>query len=112
MTTTVDDDLWSALGDSTRRRLLDALLVDGNGTATSLSARVPVSRQAVTKHLMVLERVALVDSHKNGREVRYVLNEAQLARAVEQLEAVGAAWDSMLRRIKSIAESIEAKARQ
>jgi hypothetical protein len=53
VTTAVDDDLWSAVGDPTRRRLLDLLLADGNGTATSLSEQLPVTRQAVAKqHLL------------------------------------------------------------
>lgn len=108
MTPAVDDELWAAMGDPTRRRLLDLLLADGSGTATSLSDRMPVTRQAVAKHLGVLERAELVVSRKDGREVRYVVNEAQFARAVAQLAAVGAAWDARLRRIKTIAESIQA----
>ena len=108
MNTTIDDDLWAALGDPTRRRLLDLLLADGSATATSLSRGMPVTRQAVAKHLGVLERAELVVPHKDGREVQYVVNEAQFARAVAQLAAVGDAWDARLRRIKSIAESIQA----
>jgi DNA-binding transcriptional ArsR family regulator len=107
MTAAINDELWSALGDPTRRRLLDLLLADGSGTATSLSGQLPVTRQAVTKHLTVLERAELVVPRKEGREVRYVVNEAQFARAVEQLARVGAAWDARLRRIKTIAESIQ-----
>ena len=56
MTAIVDDELWSAVGDPTRRRMLDLLLVDGIGTATSLSEQLPVTRQAVAKHLAVLEQ--------------------------------------------------------
>ncbi len=107
MTLAIDDELWAALGDPTRRRLLDLLLADGFGTATSLSGRMPVTRQAVAKHLGVLERAELVAPRKDGREVRYVVNEARFAHAVEQLTSVGAAWDARLRRIKTIAESIQ-----
>jgi len=103
----VDDDLWSAIGDPTRRRLLDRLLADGGGTATTLSTYLPVSRQAVTKHLVVLDRVGLVRSTAVGREKRYHVDEAQLARAVAQLNSVGATWDARLRRIKSLAEAIQ-----
>ena len=105
----IDDELWAALGDPTRRRLLDALLTDGSGTATSLSDHLPVTRQAVAKHLAVLERTELVVSRKDGREVRYEVNEAQFARAVAQLAAVGATWDARLRRIRGIAETIQAQ---
>jgi ArsR family transcriptional regulator, cadmium/lead-responsive transcriptional repressor len=103
----IDDDLWSAIGDPTRRRLLDLLLAAGGGTATSLSHDVPVTRQAVAKHLAVLDRVGLVHAAPTGREVRYEVDEAQLGRAVAQLSAVGDAWDARLRRIARIAETIQ-----
>jgi DNA-binding transcriptional ArsR family regulator len=106
VTTVVDDDLWSAIGDPTRRRLLDRLLDDGTGTATGLSEHLPVTRQAVAKHLEVLDRAGLVHATAVGRERRYRVDDAQLARAVAQLAAVGATWDARLRRIKSIAEAI------
>lgn len=103
----IDDDLWSALGDPTRRRMLDLLLADGGGTATTLSGRLPVTRQAVAKHLGVLERAGLVRATAAGRERRYQVDDAQLGRAVHQLSAVGAAWDARLNRIKRIAEAIQ-----
>jgi DNA-binding transcriptional ArsR family regulator len=103
----VDDDLWSAVGDPTRRRMLDLLLGDGGGTATTLSGRLPVTRQAVAKHLGVLDRAGLVHATPAGRERRYEVDEAQLARAVAQLAAVGAGWDARLQRIKRLAEAIE-----
>lgn len=107
MTATVDDDLWSAVGDPTRRRMLDLLLADGTGTATSLSDQLPVTRQAVAKHLALLDRVGLVHATPEGREKRYRVDQRQLERAVAQLSAVGSAWDARLRRIKRIAEAIE-----
>ena len=103
----IDDDLWSATGDPTRRRILDLLLVDGDGTATTLSQQLPVTRQAVAKHLGVLDRVVLVRAMPAGREKRYRVNDAQLARAVDQLTSVGTAWDARLQRIKQIAEAIQ-----
>ena len=107
MSVVVDDDLWSAVGDPTRRRMLDLLLTDGIGTATSLSAHLPVTRQAVAKHLVVLDRVGLVHGVPSGRERQFRVDQAQLARAVAQLADVGAAWDSRLRRIRRIAEAIQ-----
>ncbi|MEV0646245.1 metalloregulator ArsR/SmtB family transcription factor [Phytomonospora sp. NPDC050363] len=109
---TVDDELWSAVGDPTRRRMLDLLLADGEGTATSLSTRLPVTRQAIAKHLGVLDRVGLVHATPSGRERRYRVDERQLARAVAQLSSVGATWDARLRRIKEIAEAIQRTADQ
>jgi len=107
MTTAINDDLWSAIGDPTRRRMLDLLLADGGGTATSLSDQLPVTRQAVAKHLGVLDRVGLVHVTPAGREMRYQVDDAQLARAVAQLAQVGSTWDARLRRIKLIAEAIQ-----
>jgi DNA-binding transcriptional ArsR family regulator len=101
----VDDDLWSAIGDPTRRRMLDLLLAEGAGTATTLSERLPVTRQAVSKHLVILDRVGLVHVTPAGRERRYQVDETRLARAVAQLADVGATWDARLRRIKRIAEA-------
>jgi DNA-binding transcriptional ArsR family regulator len=103
----IDDDLWSAIGDPTRRRMLDLLLADGDGTATSLSEQLPVTRQAVAKHLGVLERVDLVRATAAGREKRYRVDDAQMERAVAQLNSVGSAWDARLQRIKRIAEAIQ-----
>ena len=103
----VDDDLWSAIGDPTRRRMLDLLLSEGIGTATTLGQRLPVSRQAVAKHLAVLDRVGLVVATPAGRERRYRVDDAQLGRAVAQLSSVGSAWDARLQRVKRIAEAIQ-----
>jgi ArsR family transcriptional regulator, cadmium/lead-responsive transcriptional repressor len=107
MSSGIDDALWSAIGDPTRRRMLDLLLTEGDATATTLGQQLPVSRQAVAKHLAVLDRAGLVRSHPAGREKRYQVDEAQLARAVAQLNSVGATWDARLQRIKRIAESLQ-----
>jgi DNA-binding transcriptional ArsR family regulator len=107
MSVAVDDALWSAVGDPTRRRMLDVLLIDGAGTATTLSEQLPVTRQAVAKHLKVVQRVGLVHVTPAGRERLYEVNEVQLARAVAQLTAVGAEWDARLHRIKKLAEAIQ-----
>ena len=111
MSVAVDDELWSAVGDPIRRRMLDLLLTDGGGTATTLSEHLPVTRQAVAKHLGVLGRVGLVRATPASREKRYRVDNAQLARAVAQLSSVGSAWDARLQRIKRIAEAIERRQR-
>ncbi|MGB7448650.1 MAG: metalloregulator ArsR/SmtB family transcription factor [Ornithinimicrobium sp.] len=103
----VENELWSAIGDPTRRQLLDLLLAAGDSTATTLSEQLPVTRQAVAKHLAVLDHVALVRSSAVGRERRYRVDAAQLARAVAQLDSVGRAWDARLQRAKRLAEAIE-----
>ncbi|GLZ80916.1 transcriptional regulator [Actinorhabdospora filicis] len=103
----VDDELWSAIGDPIRRRMLDLLLAEGGGTATALSQRLPVTRQAIAKHLAVLDRAGLVHSAPAGRERRYSVDEDRLSLAVSQFSSVAAAWDARLRRIKDIAEAIQ-----
>lgn len=107
MSAAVDDELWSAIGDPTRRRMLDLLVDEGTGTATALSQKLPVSRQAISKHLQVLDRVGLVRGSAAGKERRYHVDEEQLARAIAQLNEVSNAWDKRLRRIRRIAEDLQ-----
>lgn len=92
--------------------MLDLLVGEGGGTATSLSGRLPVTRQAVAKHLTVLQRAGLVHVAPAGRERRYRVDDAQLARAAAQLAAVGATWDARLQRIKRIAEAVQRSTEQ
>ena len=107
----MDDELWSTIGDPTRRRMLVLLLADGHGTATSLSEQLPVTRQAVAKHLAVLERVGLVQATVAGREKLYRVDRARLGLAVVQLAQVSHDWDSRLQRIRRIAERIQRETR-
>ena len=99
------DELWTAVADPTRRRLLDALLAHGEATATTLAGDLPVTRQAVAKHLTVLERAGLVDSRRIGREVRYAVRPERLDAASEWFAQVAAEWDQRLGAIKRLAES-------
>lgn len=105
----VDDQLWSAIGDPIRRQVLDILVAEGAATSTGLSERLPVTRQAVAKHLAVLDRAGLVHAEPAGREKHYRIDGAQFARAVAQLNAVGRTWDARLGRIKKLAESIQSQ---
>ncbi len=112
MSVPIDDQLWSAIGDPIRRQVLDILLASGPRTATGLGEQLPVTRQAVAKHLSVLDRAGLVTPSTVGREVRYAIDDAQFARAVAQLNAVGESWDRRLARIKRIAETIAKNQKQ
>ena len=107
MSVTVDDDLWSAIGDPTRRRMLDLLIEGSASTATTLSQRLPVSRQAISQHLLVLDRAGLVKGTTAGKERRYHVDGARLNDAITQLTEVTAAWDKRLRRIRKMAEEIQ-----
>ena len=99
-----EEELWAAVGEPTRRRLLDRLLTEGEATATRLAAGLPVTRQAVTKHLLVLDRVGLVESRRRGREVRYAVRPDRLDLATRSMRRVAADWDRRLQAIKQIAE--------
>ncbi len=99
------DELWAAVADPTRRRLLSDLLARGDATATTLAAELPVTRQAVTKQLAVLDRAGLVESTRRGREVRYAVRPEQLGAATRSLAQVAEEWDQRLASIKRIAES-------
>lgn len=97
--------VFAALGDDTRWSILQAL-GETDASASALAGRLPVSRQAIAKHLAVLQEVGLVESVRVGREVRYRVVGAQLAATARRLEAVGAEWDRRLAAIKDIAESL------
>jgi ArsR family transcriptional regulator, cadmium/lead-responsive transcriptional repressor len=105
-----DDALWAAIADPTRRRMLDTLLDHGEATTTTLAEGLPVTRQAVAKHLVVLNRVGLVAGRRRGREVRYAVRPERLDDATEAMVRVAAQWDRRLARIKRLAESAQAKA--
>jgi DNA-binding transcriptional ArsR family regulator len=100
------DELLAAVGDPTRRRLLDVLLAHGEATATTLAGELPVTRQAVAKQLAVLDRAGLVEGRRHGREVRYAIRPERLVAATRSLARVAAEWDARLSAIKRIAESL------
>jgi DNA-binding transcriptional ArsR family regulator len=88
-------DVFDALADPNRRHLLQALARE-EATATELAADLPVTRQAVAKHLATLREAGLVDARRSGRETRYRLTPEPLDEAVEWLTSVGGAWDDRL----------------
>jgi DNA-binding transcriptional ArsR family regulator len=100
--------VWSALSDPTRRALLGILVERGEATATSLSPELSVSRQAVSKHLGVLDAAGLVHARRTGREVRYRVRPEPLHETATWLHDVAVLWEVRLRSIKSNAEQAEA----
>ncbi|MDI2125555.1 ArsR/SmtB family transcription factor [Yinghuangia seranimata] len=95
----------SALADPTRRRILDLLAESDGGTATALATRLPISRQAVVKHLAVLDRADLVTGRQSGREVRYRVRPEGLEGTARWMNGLAAQWDRRLAAIKLLAES-------
>jgi DNA-binding transcriptional ArsR family regulator len=88
--------VFGALADPNRRYVLEALAGRETATATELAAELPVTRQAVAKHLAALNEAGLVESHREGRETRYELTPAPLGAAMDWMAGVGADWDSRL----------------
>jgi len=97
----------SALGDPQRRLVVELLAARESATATELAAELPVSRQAVAKHLDVLGEARLIARERAGRDVHYSLEAERLAAASEWLATVSARWESRLQRLKSYVEKGE-----
>ena len=112
MTAQADDELWSAIGDPSRRRVLDLLVSHGDVSASWLSGHVPFSRQAVSKHLAVLEGAGLVSRRKQGREVLYQVEAGRLDQATRAMTDLAAQWDRRLAMIKRLAEAAHAAAKK
>jgi DNA-binding transcriptional ArsR family regulator len=95
---------FAALGDETRLRIVARLSNDGPMSITRLSAGFPMTRQAITKHLRVMENAGLVRSAQHGRESVWQLEEKRLAEARRHLQAISAQWDETLGRLKRFVE--------
>ena len=98
--------VFAALADPTRRAVLSLVGSHGPLTATQLAAELPVSRQAVVKHLGALRDAGLVGSTKAGRDVRYELRAAALDPAATWIADVGDRWD---RRLAALARRAAAR---
>ena len=88
--------VFDALADANRRYVLEALAERETATATELAAELPVTRQAVAKHLAALNEAGLVESRREGRETRYELTPGPLGTAMDWMASVGAEWDARL----------------
>jgi DNA-binding transcriptional ArsR family regulator len=98
--------VFSALADPTRRAVLRSIASGEASTATELAARLPVTRQAVQKHLALLEQAHLVDGERVGRETRFAATPAPLGDAIAWMTAVGERWDD---RLAALAEATAGK---
>ena len=92
-------DVFHAIGDPTRRHIVESLS-RGEASVTQLAAELPVTRQAVAKHLTALRDAGLVDSRRSGRETLYRLERGALEEAVEWIARVGGEWDARLERLR------------
>lgn len=97
--------VFAALGDETRWSIL-AALGEGDASASGLAGTLPVTRQAIARHLAVLQEVGLVEPVKVGREVRFRVIGAELRATARRLDEIGVEWDRRLAAIKKIAEEL------
>jgi DNA-binding transcriptional ArsR family regulator len=90
------DSVFVALADPTRRRVVETLARGGTVTASSLAAELPITRQAVAKHLSALRGADLVTATRVGREMQYKLRPQPLDDAAQWIQMVSAEWDQRL----------------
>jgi DNA-binding transcriptional ArsR family regulator len=101
------DAVLVALADPTRRQLLDVLAELGKASATMLGSRLPVTRQAVMKHLLVLEQAGLVSSWRDGRQVLYRVDPGPLDATSRYLAGLASVWDRRLNMLKRAVEAAD-----
>jgi DNA-binding transcriptional ArsR family regulator len=97
-------DVFFALGDRTRLSVVKKLSGGGASSATSLSEGAKVTRQAIVKHLQVLEGAGLVTHEKRGREVLYALDARRLDEARAFIDGISAGWDRAIERLRRMVE--------
>lgn len=98
-------DVFSALGDRTRLAVVAKLQSRGALSATALSDGAGISRQAIVKHLQVLEAAGLVTHERRGREVLFALEARRLHEARAFLDAMSAGWDRAIARLRGMVEA-------
>ena len=94
------EPVFAALADTTRRTVLQRLVAGGAATATELADQLPVTRQAITKHLTTLAEAGLVTADRRGREVRYTFVPDPLDDAVGWITELGSEWDERVERLR------------
>lgn len=99
-------NVFAALGDPTRLKLVAVLCAGGAFTIAQLTANTDISRQGVTKHLQVLALAGVVSNVKRGRERLWQLEPEQIAEAKRTLEVIGKEWEVALGKLKIFAESL------
>lgn len=96
------DAVFAALADPTRRRVLRLVAERGPTSATLLERELPVTRQAIAKHLVVLSRAGLVTGQRAGQEVRYALVPEPLDEVSAWIDEIGSRWDERLARLRQV----------
>lgn len=97
-------DVFAALGDQTRFAVISRLSRDGPASITTLAGGFPITRQAITKHLRILERAGVVSSTPEGREILWRVEQRRLAQARHDLDEIARQWEGTLQRLKAFVE--------
>jgi DNA-binding transcriptional ArsR family regulator len=105
------DAVFDALADPTRRRVVETLARGGTVTASGLAAQLPITRQAVAKHLSALRGADLVTVSRVGRETHYKLRPQPLDEAAHWIQMVSAEWDDRLAALRSSVEKRSGRSR-
>jgi len=92
--------IFDALGDPTRRRVITELATLGSASSTELARALPITRQAVSKHLDALAEAGLVSAERSGRAVVYRVTPAPFNDAMSWMTDVGSAWDARLAKLR------------
>ncbi len=103
----VQDNLFKALADPTRRAIFERLTRHGEQTVHALTAHAGVSQPMVSKHLSALKRARLVRHRRNGRETHYQARPEALAPLVDWMSHYGAFWQSKLDRLENVLERMD-----
>jgi DNA-binding transcriptional ArsR family regulator len=103
--------VFDALADPTRRRVVETLARGGTVTASGLAAQLPITRQAVAKHLSALLGAELVTSTRIGREIHYKLRPQPLDEAAHWIQMVSAEWDDRLEALRRSLEKRRSRSR-
>ncbi len=96
--------IFTALGDETRLRLVSRLCQDGPLSITKLALGTRISRQAITKHLRMMETAGLVQSRRRGRELIWQMDQERLREARRYLDQISSQWDEALGRLRTLVE--------
>ncbi len=99
---------FAALGDDTRWQIL-VRLGRGPASASTLAEELPISRQAIARHVDVLRAAGLVESERVGRQVRFRAVGSRLSSLSQDLDSIARGWDVRLARIKETAERLDAR---
>jgi DNA-binding transcriptional ArsR family regulator len=105
------DAIFEALADPTRRRVVETLARGGTVTASGLAAQLPITRQAVAKHLSALRGAELVTATRIGRETHYKLRPQPLDEAAHWIQMVSADWDDRLEALRRSLEKRRSRSR-